>query len=193
MIDPANPIKYDCNPAEMQERWLFAVIVAGKTASVQAAKLEAFLTRIQGPTPFSKIRRAHYHGYLLKALQDARMGQYTRIHRVFVESLKLDLKTCALSDLLAIKGVGHKTARMFLMQTRAKQRFAALDTHILKFLKAQGIPCTLSTPSHPGQYAYLESEFLRLADEAEMDPVDFDLQIWNSYKRTIGSSVAKAA
>jgi thermostable 8-oxoguanine DNA glycosylase len=70
---------------------------------------------------------------------------------------------------------------MFLMHSRKGQQYAALDTHILKYLRARGHDAPLNTPSPGPKYRALESAFLGHAKKAGMSPADFDLSIWNSY------------
>jgi len=181
MIDPSDVINYARTPSELQEWWLFSIVVAGKTAVTQARLLDVFLKALPGRTPFGKLRRAEEEGKLYQALIDSRLGQYNRIHRAFVESLHLDLRNDPLERLEQVHGVGPKTARMFLMHSRKDQQYAALDTHILKFLRSRGHDAPLNTPSPGPKYRALEEAFLGHAKKAGMTPAAFDLSIWNSY------------
>jgi len=145
---------------ELEEFWLVAVCVAGKNGTTQAVKVHQFLDGQDGATPFEKIRLMIRSGRLLERLQAVRMGQYRRIEKAFAGSLGLDLKTCSLDDLTAITGVGGKTARFFLLHTRAGCEHVVLDTHILRFLREK---CGLkhapkSTPSSSKTYAEIEAE-----------------------------------
>jgi len=49
----------------------------------------------------------------------------------------LDLATCSVSDLEKIRGIGPKTARMFVLCARPNQKLAVLDTHILSFMREE--------------------------------------------------------
>lgn len=182
MIDPTDVIKYDRTHAELEEWWLFSLIVAGKTAATQAKLLDAFLTEngTEGDSPYDVIRRLVATGTLDMRMREARLGQYTRLTRSFSESLILDLHTCTVEQLEAIHGVGPKTARMFLMHSRPDQRYAALDTHILKHLGTYGYTVPKSTPTG-AKYRELEEAFLKLADDAGMSPSEYDLMIWKKY------------
>jgi hypothetical protein len=113
----------------------------------------------------------------------ARIGQYTRLTRCWRESLSLDLRNDPLEAFEAIHGVGPKTARMFIMHSRPNQRVAALDTHLLKYLEANGHIVPKATPSSIKQYHELENAFLTLADAAGESPADHDLRIWKSYAK----------
>jgi hypothetical protein len=196
LVDPRDVTKFDRTDSELQLFWLFCIVVAGKTASTQARLLDEFLTalpvaredvfsvRLGGPsTPFARIHHAFVEGPLYEALKASRLGQYGRLYNAMKESVTrvLDLRTCTVTDLEAVYGVGPKTARMFLMHTRPNQRVAALDTHVLKHLAANGHTVPKATPSSSRQYADLEQAFLALADAAGQSPADYDMAVWKQY------------
>lgn len=202
MIDPRNVINFNRTQEELEEFYLFCVCVAGKTAQTQARLLDNFLNNFfennrhpklnDSPSnkifskplsPFAKIRLTIENGTLLDKLKNSKLGQYNRLFHSFAGALDLDLFSCTIKDLENIKGVGPKTARMFIMQTRANQHYAAIDTHILKYLKKQGISVPKSTPSSGKAYDFLEQKFLELAKKNNMTPADFDLEIWKSYQK----------
>lgn len=193
LVDPSDVIKYDRSTDELELFWLFCAVVAGKTATTQARLLDRFLSGLEGGSPFDRLRRAHASGMLLEALVASRLGQFNRLHRMFVESLKLDLRACTVEDLEAIHGCGPKTARMFLMMSRPKQRYAALDTHVLKHLRANGIEAPKATPAAGPTYRRLEEEFVRLADAARMDVSEYDLMVWKKYSGNVHGETAAAA
>lgn len=180
MIDPFNVTNYYRSDAELEEWWLFSTLVAGKTAVVQARLLERFLNSLPGSTPFQKIKDASENGTLLHSMKHERVGQYSRLERCWKESLSLDLRNDPLEKFESVYGVGPKTARMFLMHSRRNQPYAALDTHILKYLDSQGWSVPKTTPSGK-KYAELEKAFLYHAAEHIMTPADFDLMIWKRY------------
>lgn len=182
-VDPAEIIRFDRTDDELESFWLFCCVVAGKTASTQARLLSNFLQGLPSiaTSPFERIRRTAMRGELLDRLVDSRLGQFTRLNRCFIESLNLDLRNCTVDQLEAIPGVGPKTARMFLMFSRPNQRFAALDTHVLKHLRANGIDAPKTTPPAGPTYRRLEEEFLKLADASGMSVADYDLHVWKLY------------
>jgi hypothetical protein len=187
MIDPIEVTKFDRTDVELQEWWLFSLVVAGKTAATQARLLDGFLVGLPpGESPFAQIR-VTTDDELFRHMKAARLGQYGRLARAFRESstIALDWRTCPVAALEAIYGVGPKTARMFVMHSREHdQRYAALDTHILKFLKDKGVPdVPKATPGSPIQYRRLERIFVQHAEEAGMGVADFDLHIWKRYAR----------
>lgn len=187
LVDPSDVIKYDRTDAELELFWLFCAVVAGKTATTQARLLDNFLQSLDRDhvfnhdSPFQRIYYATRKGVLLDKLKESRLGQYNRLNRMFMQSVSLRLRTCTVEDLEAIHGCGPKTARMFLMMSRPKQRYAALDTHVLKHLRANGIDAPKVTPSAGPTYRRLEEEFLKLADAAEMEVSDYDLMVWKKY------------
>lgn len=134
-VNPERLTKFDRTEDELFRFLFFSVAVAGKTAKQVAIKVNSF---------FKDVPDARWYlGYLLGrrelvgALEAQRMGKY-RCIAGFVEDYIFqapDLTTCTVEDLEKLRGVGPKTARMFLLHSRPNQRFAVLDTHVLKFLK----------------------------------------------------------
>jgi hypothetical protein len=182
MIDPTDVTKFDRTQAELEEWWLFSVLVAGKTAATQARLLERFLTSIpKKGSPFEKVASLASTGALEDHMKEARLGQYSRLVPCFTQSLALDLRNDPIEAFEAIHGVGPKTARMFLMHSRPNQRLAAIDTHVLKHLREKGFAAPKTTPPAGKLYRKLEEQFLMLADEAGESPADYDLRVWKSY------------
>lgn len=182
MIDPSDVTKFDRTVPELEEWWLFSVLVAGKTAATQARLLERFLTAIpHSGSPFAKVASLDATGALEGHMKESRLGQYSRLLPCFQQSLSLDLQNDPIEAFEAIHGVGPKTARMFLMHSRPNQRLAAIDTHVLKHLRANGIEAPNATPSAGKLYRRLEEQFLALADAAGESPADYDLRVWKSY------------
>lgn len=184
MIDPRSVTNYSRTDAELQEFWLFCLVVAGKRAMTQARLLEAFLTTLRDGaelSPFQAIRAADELGHLLDHLRLSRLGQYTRLDRAMRASLDLDLRAVTVDDLEAIPGVGPKTARFFLLHTRPDQQIAVLDTHVLRHLRDKGLSTQVGTPPSGAKYDLLESAFIGLAKAANMSIADYDLHIWRTY------------
>jgi thermostable 8-oxoguanine DNA glycosylase len=183
LIDPEKLTNFTRNDAELEAVWLFSLVVAGKAARTQARLLDGFIRRLDGATPFDGIRNAIDKKSLLRRVKASRLGQWTRLTAAFAASVHLDLRTCTVEDLETIPGCGPKTARLFIMHTRPEQRYAAIDTHILKLLREEGFAVPKATPPAGSRYRDLEIAFLKLADASGMSPADFDLAVWTRYSR----------
>jgi len=171
--------------AQLEKFILFAVAVAGKTAKTIEVAIEKFLSLEKGVSPFLRVRRMLSKHTLRRNLKTASLGRYDVLTQSYAELVRsgLNLRTCTVEDLEKIHGIGAKTARFFILHTRLNQRVAALDTHILKFLKQvygdkEDVP--VSTPSGK-KYKYWEEKFLRCADNLFMSPAQLDYQIWTHY------------
>jgi thermostable 8-oxoguanine DNA glycosylase len=182
LIDPEDVINYTRTDAELELWWLFSCVVAGKTARTQAKLLDSMLNKLEGETPFEKFRKMSYN-QLRDALIESRIGQYNRLIKTFWQSLDVDLRNASVEELEAIHGVGPKTARMFIMMSRPGARYAALDTHVLKHLRANGIDAPKATPPAGKRYRELEEAFIALADKAGETVADYDLAVWKDYSR----------
>jgi hypothetical protein len=148
-VDPRAITQFSRTIPELEEFLLFAIVVAGKRSDLQSRKLEAFLRA--GPrvsSPFKSIRILNQRGQLGEAIEAQRLGQYRRIGAAFASAAMsgLDLRSCSVTDLEAIPGIGPKTARFFLLHSRPGVRVAALDTHILSWMRSQGIQTPAVTP-----------------------------------------------
>lgn len=183
MIDPSDVTKFHRSQAELEEFLLFCIIVAGKKATTQAKKLDQFLIldpSLKEMSPFQIISQMHYKGVLLDNLKAVGMGQYTRLERVFTEVLSLDLRLCSCLDLEAIKGIGPKTARYFLLHSREGQSIAVLDRHILRWMSDKfGIHTPSNTPASQKSYLALEQRYVDYCKEHGVSTADLDLAIWN--------------
>jgi thermostable 8-oxoguanine DNA glycosylase len=86
-----------------------------------------------------------------------------------------------LDDLLAIHGVGNKTARFFLLHTRGGD-YAVLDTHILAWLRENGVEdAPKNTPTNTQKYKELEKKFRYLSRVKfpYLSDAQIDLLIWS--------------
>ena len=78
-IDPYNITNFNRTEEELQLFLLFCIVVAGKTAYIQADKLEQFICsvneRLMMPlhvSPFQTIKSADQHGILMEEIQKAK-------------------------------------------------------------------------------------------------------------------------
>lgn len=189
MIDPKNITDFNRTEKELQEFLLFAVSVAGKTASVQAEKLEKFLKGVpikNSLTPFQKIRFLVLKDFcsLDRSLRSVKIGKYSLLTDSF-RSLSfsgINLRNISHSELQEFPGIGPKTSRFFILHSRPTASVACLDTHILKWLSSQfpnqQIPNTTPTGK---EYRDIEEKFLDICKKKNEHPAELDLKIWRSY------------
>ena len=202
MIDPYNITNYNRTKNELEEFLLFTIVVAGKTAYIQAQKLEQFLnsinTRLMMPEhigAFQSLKSADQHGILLEEIHKVKLGQYKKIYNAFkyLTENEYDLKRTTPGELELIPGVGMKTSRFFLLHSDInwKNNIAILDTHILKFIKENiDNKAPKSTPTIKTTYKYWEDIFLYWCEIRNKNVADFDLEVWKLYARTKKDEVA---
>ena len=195
-IDPYNITNYDRTEEELQLFLLFCIVVAGKTAYIQAEKLEQFLLSVnkrlmmpENVKPFQTIKSAEQHGILFEEIKLAKLGQYKKIYSGFkyISEHEFNLSRMTTKILEEIPGVGMKTSRFFLLHsdTFYKDQIAILDTHILKFIKENiDDRAPKSTPVIPLTYRFWENMFLVWCKKNNKSVADFDLEVWKSYART---------
>lgn len=199
LIDPYNITNYNRTEEELQLFLLFCIVVAGKTAYIQAQKLSEMLQsiniRLMMPEhilPFQSIKSAEQHGILMEEIQKAKLGQYRKIYSAFkyITENEYNLRTTTTDQLELIPGVGMKSSRFFLLHSDInwKNRIAILDTHILKFIKENiDNRAPKSTPTIKVTYKYWEDLFLYWCEVNKKNVAEFDLDIWKSYARTAKS------
>jgi len=195
-VDPYNITKFDRTKSELECFLLFCIVVAGKTAYIQARKLDEFLTsvnkRLMLPehiNPFQSLKSAEQHGILMEEIQKAKLGQYKKIYAGFkyISECNYDLKRMTPDILELIPGVGMKTSRFFLLHSdiNYKDKIAILDTHILKFIKENiDERAPKSTPTSSIKYIFWETRFLFWCAMNNKNVANFDLEVWKSYART---------
>lgn len=203
MVDPLNVTDFNRSDAALEEFLLFSILVAGKSADQQAAKLERFLDG--AARPFDLLRRLCVRDLLETRLRELRLGRYRDMGRAFRELSHgdLDLRTVSWERLATVHGVGYKTAKLFCLHSRPRQTLAVLDTHVLKWIAAQtaripfrALPrVPTASPQSPGVYAFWETHFIGLwklheAREGRWSseqPDDYwakvDLDLWRSSRR----------
>ena len=183
MINPLQITNFNRTEAELEEFLLFAVVVAGKNATIQAQKLEQFLSgRIAGSTPFEYIDDLGEN--LESALRACKLGQYTRIAKCFREVSLYRIEKLMFQDLISIHGISNKTANFFLLHSRKDYVGCALDVHILKFIRTNGYPDAPKQTPPPSKYEKWQNIFIDLCNRLFPDKslAEADLEIWKSYK-----------
>lgn len=179
MIDPAKITNFKRTEEQLEEFLIFCIIVAGKTAVIQAKKLDLFLNNSK--SPFKLINSYLKKGILLEKIKEVKLGQYKRLEKAFNQIIQLDVFNCTVAELENIMGIGPKTARFYILHSRLNQEVAVLDTHLLKWLRDElGLDAPKSTPSSK-QYLVLERAFLLYCKKHKKNPATLDLEIWNKY------------
>jgi len=205
-----NPFLFDANVAELEKFILVNMFVAGKNASVQQAKLDQFVNCVRRDLGehivdtlgvlsaiHNSLANDEVNDKVLGWLKEVKSGQYSRLTNGIVQlaehigSGKIDLKNCNRAQLTRIKGIGYKTASMFLMYTRRSgPPVACLDTHILKYLREEtqtpNVP--LTTPVVRVEYRRLEDVFLSIVRTTGKSVAEFDFEIWSRYRHKVNTS-----
>lgn len=180
-IDPKNITKFDRSQEELEFFWLFCILVAGKNADWASLKLlDLFKNKPEDQTPFEFLK-THLTD-LNNILVANKVGQYRRIQKAIEQSLEVDLRTASVAELMEIHGVGPKTARFFILHTRADAECAVLDTHILKWMRGLVDPIFEVPASTPPINKYQTLEFVAIKLMKTHFPnislAEADLLIW---------------
>jgi thermostable 8-oxoguanine DNA glycosylase len=195
MITPTTITNYNRTEAELEEFLLFAILVAGKKAEMQAKKLDSFLFQsgLCNMTPFEaiehllKLGESRYYTIgnnpLVICMKSHKLGQYKRLYNAFkgILDFKGRLSKVTIDELESVYGVGSKTTRFFVLHSRPNAQVACLDTHILKWMDGQGYKNIPKATPPKKKYAEIEKLFLQEAIRHQMTPADLDLTIWKSY------------
>ena len=190
LVDPIHFTDYNRNKIQLEAAILFCILAAGKAALPAARALDRLLANARlhlfsnEESPFSLLYLVGY-SQLALLMQHSGIGCYNRKSQTIFKLIDsdLDIKTCTTTELERIYGIGPKTSRFFIVHTRPNQRLAVLDRHILNFLREHGHTVPNSTPTNAKKYRKLEDLALWYADKAKMSPADWDLYIWNQYRR----------
>ncbi len=200
MVDPKTITDFDLSHNQLEERILFWVLAAGKNGTMAAKNLRRLHYRLDSTRRstirsrvhfceiFNIIQLLHYgekdNQWLASDMKHYGIGCYNNKSQTFIDLAHsgLDLKKCTVAELEAIKGIGPKTARGFIIHSRPDQKYACLDTHLLRWLGERGHKVPKSTPTGK-RYRELEAIFLNICEEMNTSPAELDLEIWNQRKR----------
>jgi thermostable 8-oxoguanine DNA glycosylase len=170
---------------QVEASLLYSLIVAGKSAKFADAKTALLLAYcLKNEMPFEMLRRKSFDHTLNEALRTIKAGNYTKLTKAFEEIAwkELYLETCTPQQLEEIHGIGPKTSRFFIMWIRPNEKYAALDVHVLRWLRSIGVKAPKSTPNGK-KYAELEQIFLTEAAKRSKTPRELDLEIWEAGMR----------
>lgn len=204
MFDPMQPRMGGLETEEDRQQFLlFAIAVAGKEAQRTKAALNLFLIELlkvvpDAARPFDMIHRATDE-QLMTALKASKIGQYSRIFIAYREVaerfsypryyLFIPLYGVKVEELESVHGIGPKTARYFVQYAQGNRQVAAIDTHLLKWLRDLGygwVP--KNTPPAGPRYRACEEAFLHECYIRSWDPIEADFKVWKAYRE--GSAVA---
>jgi hypothetical protein len=192
MIDPSNVTDTARSTPGLEEFLLFCIVVAGKNADQQAAKLEGFL---RGRSPFAYIRQCAGDGSLGWRLREVRLGKYSLLGRSFrqLSGSGVDLRSCTWRELTGFPGIGIKTAKFFVLHSRTGEMHGVLDTHVLSWMREhlsaagrRAPPVPRHSPQDPASYGFWETVYFGMVSARHQDcsaprHVDwarFDLDLW---------------
>jgi thermostable 8-oxoguanine DNA glycosylase len=177
LIDPKQLTNFNRTDAELEALAIFSVAVASKNALTTANLIGKVLGEAkENESPFDFLSRIPLEDHL----RFWRVGQYGRIIPAIRGVMKLNLRTCTMADLLAVHGIGLKTANMFLLHSRPDHKGAVLDVHILRWMReVHGIKTPKQTPSGK-RYEDLEQQAIALIGQSypNLSLADADLLIW---------------
>lgn len=191
MITPTSITNYNRTEAELEEFLLFSIMVAGKNSQQTAKKLDSFLFATMGLiSPLDwianlvkiKENKISSTDPLMVCMKNHKLGQYNRLFSAFTGILQFKgrLSSVTVQELESVKGIGPKTARFFLLHSRPNQEIAVLDTHILHWMRDNGIQAPKTTPSGE-KYLKFEKMFIDIAKKNGISIADLDLRIWTAY------------
>lgn len=196
MVDPKRITNFNRSDYDLEELIIFSICVAGHNAHATASSVDCFLNYLFIIKEFPRYPLAALLTYtkleglnnLQKVLKKCGIGCYTsRALACYnlaekVGSGEINLRTCKPEDLEKIKGIGSKTSRFFILHSRPAQNIAALDTHIMKYLREKGLTDRKTTPAKGSKaYSELEWQFIKLCGEAGKTVAEMDLEIWNKF------------
>lgn len=185
MIDPTKITDFARSRHELEEFWLFCIVVAGKTASQMALKLDQFLDgRLPSEGPFDYVRRLIAEDRLDAEMRAIKLGKYNLLNKGFPQSVAVDapaLESASAQELSAIHGVNHKTARFFILHSRQDADVAVIDTHVLKFLRHRGHEGIPTSVPQNDKYYVIEELMKAEARKSSLSYAEFDLAVWNHY------------
>lgn len=198
-----NPFLYDATYAQLQKFLLTIIFVAGKNATIQQKKLDDFLQLVRDELGSDAVDAAGVFTSIHNCipdkdikekitgwLQTVKSGQYTRIAESImclgqrITDRRLDLKSCTRANLVALRGMGYKSASMFLMYTRKGWGGACLDTHVMKYIREELHVETapVGTPPTKELYVRYENLFLQHAKALNKPVPELDFEIWSKYR-----------
>jgi hypothetical protein len=192
MITPTSVTDFNRDNNQLLEFAIFAVCVAGKDSDQTAKKVEALWTDPSFQTtltyqwmcpPQSDSQYGFFLEVLVMHLVNHKIGQYERISRILMilNQSRDYLRQISFNALIAIKGIGPKTAAFFILHSRKNAEIPVIDTHICKYMATKGIEMKVSAniPKYMAN-AELVSENIEM-DFPQMSLAEADLYLWTKF------------
>lgn len=190
--DPLKPSEESIVFRSREAFLVFCIMVAGKNGArtvrvverlFEGCRTEYSFVRGQ-PRPFKRIKDLIGENRLHDRLVEIRCGQYSRIARALIALIdeNIDPDDTSVEQLERIPGIGPKTSRYFMMRAHGEEH-AALDTHVLKYLRSLGYSAPRSTPGSKKVYSELEHCFIKEAHARGLTADELDGQVWEHYAR----------
>lgn len=195
MIDPNNVCNFDRNTGELEEFLIFCICVAGKKATTIAPAIDKVLKEIQivnnshhelRKYPLLEIKKYVKNkgeDELAILLKKHGIGCFNNKAKSLIDVSKCNvpISLLTLEDLENFRGIGPKTARFFLLNTKKDMKLAVLDTHILKFLRLLGFDTPSATPSNSKEYNKWEEIWLEICEAMNINSATLDLGVWRLF------------
>lgn len=164
---------------QIQARLIYSIIVAGKTSKFAHSIINKLFTKRE--LPFNTINKLIKNNLLEQKLREVKTGNYKKMLACFPEIIKLNPYSCSLEELEQIPGIGRKTSRFYFLWIGKEIKCAALDVHILHFLRDLGYDAPKNTPSSKKKYKELEDIFLEECKKRNKTPNQLDGIVWYAY------------
>ncbi len=183
LIDPERLTNYARNQCQLEALGIYSVLAWGRQAKRAQNAVETLLIECPpAATPYGQVRAAIGAGTLRLCVEATRIGDYAKRRRALEKLVAMDVRTAGVDELSS--AVGLKSARLIVLHSRPNQAVAALDRHVLAYLRGRGhdVP-EQDTPRSPKRYAHLERLFLAECEQQGRDPAELDLATWLDRRR----------
>jgi len=186
MITPTKITNYHRTYRQLQEFFVFCICVAGKNADQTARKVNALFKEKEFwkcmdnyPLEENGLWEFTMHDLLVRH----RIGQYHRVARILRASVGIALDFVTVDELLAVPGIGPKTACFYLLHSRPNQELVVIDTHLLKFYNREMGESKSKPPTKWLDYSNLGREIANIIKNKfpKMTLAEADLKIWMAY------------
>lgn len=173
--------RFNRSNEELERFMLLALAVSGKKAIIQEPKVLELIEKNKINNGVLSYLNLFTKEEIIEKLKEVKLGQYNRIASAIIKLKSNNLHTIDVNILSEI--VGYKTARFFVLHSRANQKLICLDTHLLKFFNNAGLTkFNYNNRPNKKQYLELENELVsNLESRGITNFASFDFAVWKSY------------